>query len=155
MAAVIGGSLRLADSFPDPLLPAAGLAWLYLITDILLVAAVAGIWRHRRPTLGHSGKAGLAIFLAGTLAIRVAALGALGALGYQVGALIALLGLGTYAIETLIRRGARPLGPMLWLGALACAAVSALGVAPLMLATAAGAAFGLGFVAAGVEMFRS
>ncbi len=152
MAAVIGGSLRLADSFPDPLLPAAGLAWLYLITDILLVAAVAGIWRHRRPTLGHSGKAGLAIFLAGTLAIRVAALGAL---GYQVGALIALLGLGTYAIETLIRRGARPLGPMLWLGALACAAVSALGVAPLMLATAAGAAFGLGFVAAGVEMLRS
>jgi hypothetical protein len=56
----------------------------------------------------------------------------------RVGAIIALLGLAAYSLATLIRRGAAPWAPLLWLASLAAAIVGALGVAPLVLTMAAG-----------------
>ena len=150
--AIAGGGLRLADSFTTNVLSADVLALLYPLTDVFLLAAVAGIWWWRRQTPSPAVTAGVVIFVAGTLTIRVAAFGVLGAAGYQVGAILALLGLAVYSLDTLIRRGAAPWAPVLWLASLAAAILGTLGVAPPVATIAAGLAFGAGFIAAGVEM---
>lgn len=153
-SAVAGGALRIASSFTTEAFSAGALAVLYAVIDVLLLAGIAGVWWSRRRTLGYAAMAGLAIFVGGILTIRVAALGVLGADGYQIGAGLALLGLAAYSVETLFRRSAAPWGPLLWLVALACGVVGALGVAPLVLTVAAGVALGAGFVAAGIELLR-
>lgn len=154
LLAVAGGALRVTDSFTTDVWSAGTLALLYLLTDVLLLAGVAGLWWWRRG-LGRAGTAGIAIFVAGTLVIRVSASADLGTGGYQVGAVLALIGLAAYSIETLVRRGAARWAPVLWLASLACAVAGALGVAPLVLTTAAGVTFGAGFASAGVEMLLS
>jgi hypothetical protein len=117
---------------------------LYLVTDVLLLAGITGIWWRRRRSLGPAGHAGEAIFVAGTLTIRVSAFGILGVAGYQLGAAIALVGLAGSSVETQIRRGASLCPPVLWLVSLACGVAAALGVAPPTLIGAAGVIFGVG-----------
>ena len=150
--AVVGGGLRVANSFTTDVLPGGVLALLYLVTDVFLLAGIAGMWWRRRRSLGIAATTGIVVFVGGTLAIRAATLGVLGTAGYQIGATGALLGLAAYSIETLLRRGAAPSAPVLWLVSLVCAMVGVVGVAPPILTIAAGVAFGAGFVAAGVEM---
>jgi hypothetical protein len=145
--AIAGGGLRLAESFTTNVLRADVLALLYPLTDVLLLAAVAGIWWWRRQTSGPAATGGIVIFVVGTLTIRVAALGVLGPAGYQVGAILALLGLAVYSLDTLLRAGAAPWPPVLWLASLAAAILGTLGVAPLVATIAAGVAFGAGFIA--------
>jgi len=151
LCAIAGGALRIADSFTANSLPAGTLAMLYLVTDMLLLAGIAGVWWRRRASLGRMGAAGVAIFVAGILAIRIAAFGMFGANGYQFGATLALLGLAAYSIEALFRRGAAPFAPLLWLVSLGCGIAGAAGLAPGALTVAAGVCFGAGFVAAGAE----
>ncbi len=153
LSAVAGGLLRIVDSFTGEILPAQTLAVLYFVTDVFLLAGIAGVWWRRRPTLGWAAMAGLTLFVFGILAIRVSALGMLGASGYQLGAAVALLGLAAYAVETLLRRGAVPWAPVLWLISLVFGIAGAAGLAPDAMTAAAGVAFGAGFVAAGVETF--
>ena len=154
LAAIAGGALRIANSFTTNVLPTATLDLLYLITDVLLLAGIAAIWWRRRRSLGPAAHAGVAIFVLGTLLIRVAAFGVLGAAGYQIGAGVALLGLAAYSVETLVRRAASLCPPALWFVSLMCAIAGALGLAPATLTGAAGVTFGVGFVMAGVEVFR-
>jgi hypothetical protein len=154
-AAIAGGALRTANSFTTNLLSTATLDQLYLVTDVLLLAGIAGVWWRRRQSLGPAAHTGVAIFVVGTLAIRVSALGVLGVAGYQIGAAIALVGLAAYSVETVIRRGASLCPPVLWLVSLACAIVGALGVAPHILIGAAGVTFGAGFILAGVEVLKA
>jgi hypothetical protein len=71
--AVTGGGLRLPDGFTTDVLPGGTLALLYLATDVLLLAGIAGTWWRRRRTLGPAATMGVVIFVAGTLAIRAAA----------------------------------------------------------------------------------
>jgi hypothetical protein len=153
LSAVAGGLLRIVDSFTGAVLPAQTLAVLYFVTDVFLLAGIAGVWWRRRPALGWAAMAGLTVFVFGILAIRVSVFGALGANGYQLGATLALLGLAAYAIETLLRRNAAPWAPTLWLISLAFGIAGATGLAAEAMTVAAGVAFGAGFVAAGVETF--
>jgi hypothetical protein len=153
LSAIAGGVLRIADSFAGALLPAQMLAVLYFVTDVFLLAGIAGVWWRRRPMLGWAAMAGLTVFVLGILAIRVSVFGVLGAGGYQIGAAVALLGLAAYAIETLLRRSAALWAPVLWLASLVCGIAGAAGLAPEVLMIAAGVLFGAGFVAAGVETF--
>lgn len=153
-AAVTGGALRMVNSFTTNALPTATLDLLYLITDVLLLLGIAGIWWRRRRRLGPAGHLGVLIFVMGILAIRVAAFGLLGAGGYQIGVGVSLVGLAAYSSETLVGRNASPCPPVLWLVSLVCAVVGALGVVPAVLTGAAGVTFGLGFVLAGVEVLR-
>ena len=84
--AVAGGALRVANSFTTDALPGGTLALLYLATDVFVLAGIAGMWWYRRRALGTAATTGIVIFVAGTLAIRAAALGVFGAAGYQIGA---------------------------------------------------------------------
>jgi hypothetical protein len=153
LSAIAGGLLRIVDSFTAAILPAQTLAVLYFVTDVFLLAGIAGVWWRRRPALGAVAMAGLTVFVAGILAIRVSVFGVLGANGYQLGATVALIGLAVYTVETLLRRNAAPWAPVLWLVTLACGIAGAAGLAPEAMMVAAGVAFGAGFIAAGVETF--
>ena len=147
IAAILGGAVRIADSFTADVLSPTTLALLYSATDVLLLAGIAGLWMKRRAGLGIAGTIGLAVFVAGILMIRASAFGAG---SYQTGATVALIGLAIYSVEILFRRlGAAPL---LWLGALALGIAGTTAIAPAVLTALAGVAFGLGFVVAGFDI---
>ncbi|MEJ0043599.1 MAG: hypothetical protein WDM81_15890 [Rhizomicrobium sp.] len=146
LAAILGGSLRIADSFATNALPQGTLALLYLVTDVFLLAGIAGLWVKQRAGLRIAGTIGLAMFVVGILLVRASAFGA-GT--YQAGATVALLGLAVYSVESLLRRISA--APVLWLGAFAAGIAGAAGLAPGAMTVLAGVAFGLGFVMAGIE----
>ena len=152
VCAVLGGLLRIVDTFTTQVLPQGTTAVLYFVTDVLLLAGVAGLWMTRRATIGFAGTAGLAIFVVGILMIRASAFGAG---SYQLGATVALLGLALSSIETLLRRNAAILAPVLWLVSLAAGVAATAGIAPVPMTATAGVAFGAGFVAAGWRVLRA
>jgi len=150
IAAVLGGALRIANTFTQSL-PQGTLAVLYFVTDVLLLAGITGLYLKRRATLGFAGTAGLAIFVLGILTIRASAFG-VGT--YQLGATIAVLGLALYSIETLLKRRGT-VTPALWLLSLAAGIAAVLGLAPLPMMILAAGAFGAGFICAGLAMWRT
>jgi hypothetical protein len=152
LAAILGGALRIVDAFTTDMLSRDVLAVLYFVTDVLLLAGVAGLWRQRRASLGVAGMSGLAVFVLGILAVRASALG-FGT--YQLGAAIALLGLAIYSVETLLRGSTAGWAPCAWLVSLVAGAAAAAGFQPLMMTALAGVAFGAGFVVAGTETLRA
>src|SRR5262249_25627084 len=123
----------------------------YFVTDVFLLAGVAGLWWKRRASLGIAGASGLAIFVLGILAVRASALG-VGS--YQLGATIALLGLALYSVETLVTRRAGVGAPIAWLLSLAAGLAATVGLQPVAMTALAGVAFGVGFVVAGAEILR-
>jgi hypothetical protein len=154
IAATAGGWLRIANIFTPLLLPPAVLDALYLTTDMFLLAGIGGFWLKHRAAIGIAGTAGIAIFVAGILAIRASTFG-MGS--YQLGAAVALLGLGVYSIAALTRGAPPPAyAAVAWLAAFACGAAVAIGLPPaatVIVAAGAAAFFGAGFLAIGVELF--
>ena len=149
-AAVAGGALRIADTFTTAL-PASTLAVLYLVTDVLLLTGIAGVWIRQRRELGLIGNISLAVFVVGILMIRASAFGVL---GYQPGAAVALIGMSLYSVDALVKRSTPVWAPLLWLLALAAGIASVAGYQPVTMFAVAGVSFGLGFVAAGVTVLR-
>jgi hypothetical protein len=152
LAAILGGVLRIVDVFTTDMLSRDALAILYFVTDVFLLAGVAGLWWQRRGRLGVAGTSGLAVFVVGILMVRMSAFG-IGT--YQLGATIALLGLAIYSVETLLRGSAAVWAPCAWLVSLAAGVAATAGLQPLMLTALAGVAFGAGFVVVGAEMLRA
>jgi hypothetical protein len=150
LAAAAGGALRIADSFLPGRLPENVLARIYLATDILLLLGIAGIWWARRGNIGVAGMIGAAAFVGGILTIRAAPFG-FGS--YPLGAALAAIGLAILALDLLWRRNAI-LAPLCWLAALGFGVAGSLGFVPPTMLAAAGIAFGVGFVAAGVALLR-
>jgi hypothetical protein len=144
LAAIAGGALRIADSFTAGVLAPGTLQVLYWTTDVLLLGGAAALWAARRASLGWAGTGGLAVFAAGILTIRLIG-------DYRTGAEVALLGLSLYSIEALVRRRDAAAAAS-WLIALAAGIAGALGVLPQAMTEAAGVAFGLGFVLAGIAL---
>ncbi len=155
IAAIVGGLLRVADSFTTQALPAGLLAALYFTTDIFLLLGIAGIYLSRRSTTGMAGTIGAAIFTLGIVLVRVSAFGVLGSSGYQLGAAVALLGLAILSGETLLRRHGGTMSALLWLLSFALGILGAAGIAPATLMPGAGVAFGAGFVGAGLEILAA
>lgn len=143
IAAIAGGLLRIADSFVPADWPADVQYRLFFATDVLLLAGAAWLWWTRRATLGIAGIAGLAIFAAGILVIRFG--------DYALGAPMALVGLALFSGEVLLGGRGPRVAAIAWLASLG------LGIAGMLvlreaLTAAAGVAFGLGFVAAGLTI---
>jgi len=153
--AIAGGALRIVDSFTSESFSPQTLALLYLVTDILLLLGIFGIYWSRRATLGVAGKAGVAIFALGIVWIRITAYAVPGANGYQLGAAVALIGLAILSGEELLRRRGLLAAPVLWLAALVFGIVGALGLIVPVMAVAAGVAFGAGFVMAGRQVLAT
>lgn len=150
-SAVAGGLLRIGNVFAAGALSNGALAVLYFVTDVFLLAGVAGLWVKQRAVLGLAGIVGLGMFVFGILTIRASAFGIS---SYQLGATIALVGLALYAVEALTARTIAPWAPVLWLVSLAAGIAATVGVVPMAMLALAGVAFGTGFVAAGLWQFR-
>jgi hypothetical protein len=149
IAAIAGGVLRIVDSFTTGVLSPQILSLLYLVTDVLLLLGIAGIYWSRRATLGIAGVGGVAIFALGIIWIRIAAYTMPGANRYQLGAAVALTGLGLLSGEELLRGRGENAAPIFWLAALLFGIAGALGLMVPLMTVAAGVAFGAGFVMAG------
>lgn len=154
-AAIFGGGLRIFTSFPlleDRLT----LEWVYAATDVLLLYGLIGIYLSRAPRLGFLGFASFAVALAALSFIGGPDADPFGFSTYEEGAaalVIALVGLSI----AWLRANERPLAPPLaWFGSAVAAGV--LGTLPAPLPsyglTAAGVLFGIGFIAAGVDLLR-
>ena len=150
MSAIAGGLLRILN-IALAQLPPGILAAIYLATDALLLAGVAGLWATRRGSMGTAGAPGLAVFVAGILAIRASAFG-FGS--YPLGAGIALLGLAIYALDALWQRQSAIWAPVFWLSAGPPAVTAALGRDPFVMSALAAFLFGAGFIFVGIELLR-
>lgn len=146
LAAIIGGVLRLIDSFVTQALPADTLAALYFATDVFLLLGIAGIYLSR--TLGVAGVIGVVTFVVGILLVRASAFAVLGPNGYQLAAAVALLGLVILSAESLLHR-IDVASAALWLSSFVFGTMGVLGVMTSMMTILAGVAFGAGFIVAG------
>ena len=149
-AAIAGGLLRIANSFTGSMFSAPTLDQIYFATDLLLMLGVAGWYFSRAERLGTPGMTGFVIAVFALLMIRSGAM--FGPHGYMQGAALLVAGLIVMNLLTLFRRDGPLLPVMLWLVALVIAAMAFVASGPLT--TVAGVLFGLGFVAAGVDLWR-
>ena len=152
-AALAGGALRLAAIFATSAFAPQTLAWFYLLIDILLMLGLAGWYHARAERLGGAGLTGFVIAIVAILLIRSA--GLFGAATYQTGAALFAVGLAVMSVPALLGADRPLLAPALWLACLS-AGIAALALKPLAapLGTAAVVLFGLGYLAAGVELLR-
>lgn len=155
LAAIAGGLLRVASSFPliqDPVT----LEWLYTGIDVLLLFGLIGIYLARAERLGFLGLVSFGLAVAALSFIGGPDADPFGFSTYEQGAailVIALIGLSL----AWIRAGEKPLTPTFcWLGSVI--AVGVLNFIPPLSDygfAAAGVLFGLGFVLAGLPLARA
>lgn len=152
VAAIAGGGLRIASSFPliqDP----TSLEWLYTGIDILLLMGLIGIYLQRAERLGFLGLTSFGVAVAALSFIGGPDADPFGFSTYEQGAAalaIALVGLSM----AWVRVGEKPVWPALaWFASVV--AVGLLGMIQPLAAyglPAAGVLFGLGFVLAGLPL---
>jgi hypothetical protein len=139
---------------PGTNIPAENLQQLYLVTDLLLLLGLFGLYAENAAKLGLLGAAGSAVFVFGILVVRSPHVSFFGLGGYQAGAAIALFGI-TVLGAMMLARGTRRLAPLLWFSALAAGLWAATGFLAGPATALAGLLFGAGFVAAGVGRLRA
>lgn len=150
VAAMIGGALRIFNSFTGSDFDMKTLELMYFVTDFFLLLGTCGWYFSRAAKLGSPGQTGFALSVLGILAIRSAAL--FGPRGYLIGAAVFLIGLALMNVMTLFLRNGPRAAPVIWLVSLVFAML-ALTSGPL--AAVAGAIFGLGFIVAGISLWRA
>lgn len=153
-AAVAGGALRIAASFPlgaDPV----SLEWLYTGVDVLLLFGVIAIYLDRAERLGFLGLASFAVAVAALSFIGGPDADPFGFSTYEQGAAALAIAMVGFSIAW-ARSGERPLWPALcWFGSVIV--VGLLNWIPAMedySLPSAGILFGLGFVLAGWPLLR-
>lgn len=152
VAAIAGGLLRIASSFPL-IEDETTLQWLYTGIDILLLMGIIGIYLQRAERLGFLGLTSFGVAVAALSFIGGPDADPFGFSTYEQGAAalaIALVGLSM----AWVRAGEKPVWPALaWFASVV--AVGLLGtiqpLAPFGM-PAAGVLFGLGFVLAGLPL---
>lgn len=147
VAAILGGGLRATGAFlskADIHLQQTA----YFITDLMLIFGLCGIYLSRSNRLGLTGLLGFATSITGILMVRT-----LGPGSYVLGASVTLLGVVVLGVTMLAKAAVPRMAPVLWIVSLI---VGLIGLLPFRInwgVTAAGVVFGLGFIAAGVELW--
>jgi len=149
VAAVIGGGLRIADCFTGSVIDMTTLDRMYFATDVFLMLGLAGWYFSRAGRLGSPGLTGFVLSAVGILVIRSAQL--FEPRGYMIGSVLFLIGLTVMNVLTILRRDGAIAAPVLWNIALVFG-ILALTSGPI--ASIAGVIFGLGYIAAGIELWR-
>ena len=154
VCAVLGGALRIASAF----IPwAANVAWLealYFAIDTLLLFGLMGVYFAHCARLGVLGLAAFAIAETGIASIVGPDTTAFGIDTYQAGVAVISIGLSLLGVVMLIRRAGRPIAPLCWIASTAAGVGGgAIGQADLGF-LAGGLLFGLGFIAAGLDLLR-
>jgi hypothetical protein len=152
LAAVIGGGLRIAAVLPLGLSAQAAEA-LYDAVDILLLFGLVGIYLARAEALGFLGLASFAVGVAALSFIGGPDADPFGFSTYREGATVLAIAMAGLAIAWISRRQRPIWPPILWFASVIAAGVLT-SVAPSLSLAVAGAFFGAGFVAAGLDLLR-
>ena len=149
-ASILAGLLRAIDSFAFMFLTGSDTDRLFLVTDIFLLFGLIGLYASKHRSIGWAGLAGFAVAIVGIVMVRSAG-GIIDA--YVYGAATVAVGVAVLGVAMLAGRTFSPVAPILWIVALA-AAIPVYWLESDWLFEVAGVAFGLGFVATGVELLR-
>jgi ABC-type enterochelin transport system permease subunit len=150
LAAIIGGALRALDAFAFEFLDSDASANLFLATDIFLLFALFGLYARLSQTIGAVGLIGFVVAVIGFVMMRSA--------GDNIDAYVAgtaTLGVGMVLLgAAIILTRAFPIwAPICWIVSL-IALVLGFVTESDTAGEVIGVAFGLGFVLAGVTLFR-
>ncbi|MDX2274830.1 MAG: hypothetical protein NW206_05200 [Hyphomonadaceae bacterium] len=153
LAAVLGGLLRVISA-ANPPLGAQQTEALYDVIDVLLLMGLIGIYLVRAEFLGFGGLTAFAVALAALSFIGGPDADVFGFSTYQEGATVLALALAALSIVWLGRKQKPVAPPLFWLGSVVIAGVlQAVGLGDYGF-IAAGVLFGLGCVAAGLDLMR-
>src|SRR5712691_5270700 len=86
VAAIVGGALRVADTFLTTAVAVQIQQLAYFVTDLMLLFGLCGIYLSRSNRLGLAGLAGFAVSITGILMVRSSGLSLFGLSPYLVGA---------------------------------------------------------------------
>jgi len=145
VAAILGGGLRVLDAFLNSTdVHVQQIA--YFITDLMLIFGICGIYLSRSNRLGIAGFLGFVSSITGLLLVRSFGQGA-----YLIGASVTLLGMVVISVSMLAKAAFSKSAPILWIASLI------IGLIGLTFRinwgfTLAGLIFGLGFIAAGINL---
>lgn len=155
-AAVAAGLARIGVAFPilpDPI----AAQWAYTAIDVLLLFALMGIYLRRAESLGFLGLASFGVGIAALSFIGGPDADPFGFSTYEQGAAALAIAMAGLSIAW-VRANQRPLAPpLLWFASLVAAGALAALPAPWPAHgfTLAGVLFAAGFVAAGLDLWRS
>jgi drug/metabolite transporter (DMT)-like permease len=153
-AAIAGGELRVADAYLAVTGAVRAQQIAYFITDLLLIVGLCGIYFPRRKTLGVAGLLGFAASIAGLFIVRTSGLNGLGSNSYLIGATVTLIGVVAMGTVMLVRKAFPKLGPALWIASFVVGLIGLLSPKLSWAVALAGVIFGIGFIAAGINLFR-
>jgi hypothetical protein len=150
VVAILGGLLRAIDVFATEFSGINGAPTLFLVTDLLLLFAIIGLYGRLTQAAGWLGLIGFGIAVIGIVTVRSAA----DDIDTEVyGTAACAFGVAVFGIAVAVARAFPILGPILWVVALFIGAVAFALESDVMIEFA-GVAFGLGFVLAGISLFR-
>jgi drug/metabolite transporter (DMT)-like permease len=153
-AAVAGGGLRVADAYLAATSAIRAQQIAYFITDLLLILGLCGIYFSRRKALGVVGLLGFGASIAGLLIVRTSGLNGLGSNSYLIGATLTLIGVVAMGTVMLVRKAFPKLGPALWIASFVVGLIGLLSAKLSWAVALAGVIFGIGFIAAGINLLR-
>lgn len=154
LCAVLGGLLRLLSPFGTGLLNVEDHHRLWLATDILLLFGLVGIYGYSRKLVGLTGMMGFALAAIGLLIVRSAGDVVLGPRTYAYGAVIWTVGMAVLAFPMLLRGVGHMVAAGFWTLALVIGIFSVIRDGQSWGIPAAAVAFSLGYIAAGLPLFR-
>jgi hypothetical protein len=154
VAAVLGGALRVADSFLAGMVAVRTLQIAYFVTDVMLLAGLCGIYLGLRRTLGLSGFLGFVAAVTGLLIVRASALIAVSSNSYFIGATVTLIGVVAMGLAMLLRTSFSRVGPVLWIASFALGLIGLASAKLSWTVVWAGVLFGVGFVVVGINLLR-
>lgn len=148
-AATLGGCMRVIDAFLGKASVHAQL-FAYFVTDTMLIFGLCGIYLSCSDRLGPAGLLGFAASITGLVMVRT-----FGPSAYLIGATVTLLGVVVLGVGMLAKEAFPKSAPVLWMVSLL---VGLVGLFPLGVnwsVTLAGVIFGLGFIAAGIDLWTA
>ena len=151
LCAVFGGLLRLASPFLG-FGQAQQIVW--LVTDILLLLGLTGIYGYSRKLLGLTGLIGFAVAVIGVLIVRSAGTEVFGPRTYAYGAVIWTVGMAVLAFPMLLRGVGHMVAAALWTVTLIIGIFSVMRPGQGWGVMLVGMTFSLGYIAAGLPLFR-
>jgi hypothetical protein len=153
LCAVIGGLMRLLSPLVAGL-DAQTTQIVWLVTDILLLLGLTGIYGYSRKLLGLTGLIGFTLAVIGVLIVRSSGAEVFGPRTYAYGAVIWTVGMAVLAFPMLLRGVGHMVAAGFWTLALLIGIFSVLRPGQSWGVIAAGVAFSLGYIAAGLPLFR-
>jgi drug/metabolite transporter (DMT)-like permease len=100
------------------------------------------------------GLLGFAASIAGLLIVRTSGLNGLGSNSYLIGATLTLIGVVAMGTVMLVRKAFPKLGPALWIASFVVGLIGLLSAKLSWAVALAGVIFGIGFIAAGINLLR-